>query len=93
MDIDYMLACGIIWRQTADPVAGWELIEALKSSDQCVRQIAQTILVECGEPSMDLLQSAMATGTVNPDSAGACIAAILRARTQEQWTSFAQTLN
>ena len=87
MDVDYMLACGIIWRKTADPVAGWELIEGLESQDPHVRQIAQTILVECGEPSLSLLESAIATGTVTLDSAGACMAEILLARTQQQWTS------
>ena len=25
MDVDYMLACGIVLRKTADPEAGWEL--------------------------------------------------------------------
>ena len=85
MNADYMLACGIVWRKTADPVAGWELIEGLDSPDPHVRQLAQTILVECGEPSMNLLESAIATGTPKPgfsgrvhgrDSAGASPAAM-----------------
>jgi len=33
MDVNYTLACGIVWRKTADPEAGWELVAALKSSD------------------------------------------------------------
>jgi hypothetical protein len=93
MDVDYMLACGIVWRRTADPVAGWELIEGLDSPDPHVRQLAQTILVECGEPSMNLLESAIATGTVSPDSAGECMAEILRGRPQQQWTSCEVPMN
>jgi len=27
MNPDYMLACGIVWRKTADPEAGWELVK------------------------------------------------------------------
>lgn len=93
MDVNYMLACGIIWRRTADPVAGWELIEALESQDPYARQIAQMILVECGEPSIELLESAIATGTVNLDSAGVCIAEIVRARTKEHWNTFGRAFN
>lgn len=93
MDVEYMLACGIIWRKTADPVAGWELIEGLESKDPCIRQIAKTILVECGEPSMDLLESAVAAGSVNPDSAGDCMAEILRSQTQQAWISCEPALN
>jgi hypothetical protein len=37
MDVDYMLACGLAWRRTADPVAGWELIEGLESNDPCIQ--------------------------------------------------------
>ena len=33
MDFNYMLACGIVWSKTADPDAGWELVEALSSPD------------------------------------------------------------
>ena len=93
MDVDYMLACGIVWQKTADPVAGWELIEGLASQDPHVRQLVQTILVDCGEPSMNLLESAIATGTVSPDSAGECMAEILRGRAQRQWRSCEVLMN
>ena len=93
MDVDYMLACGIIWRKTKDPVAGWELIEGLKSEDSCIRQLAQVILVECGEPSINLLESAMTAGIVKPDSAGVCIAEILQAQTKRQRIIYEQALN
>jgi hypothetical protein len=33
MDANYVLACGIVWRKTADPEAGWELAQALESPD------------------------------------------------------------
>ncbi len=78
MDPVYMLACGIVWRKTADPEAGWELVEALESSDPCLRLLAQSLLVENGEQSMDLLENAVATGKVSPQVAGPCMAEILR---------------
>jgi hypothetical protein len=37
MDADYMMACGIVWRKTADPDAGRELVEALASPDPELR--------------------------------------------------------
>lgn len=78
MDADYMLACGIVWRKTADPEAGWELVEALESPDPRLRLLAQNLLVENGEDSMDLLESAVASGTITPEVAGPCMAEILR---------------
>ena len=37
MNTDYMLACGVVWRKTADPEAGWDLVDGLKSRDPEVR--------------------------------------------------------
>ena len=78
MNASYMLACGIVWRKTADPEAGWDLVEALESTDPCLRLLAQSLLVENGEDSMDLLESAVAGGLVSPEVAGPCMAEILR---------------
>jgi hypothetical protein len=78
MDANYMLACGIVWRKTADPEAGWELVEALQSSDPSLRILAQTFLVETGKDSMDLLEGAVARGALSPEAAGPCMAEILR---------------
>jgi hypothetical protein len=78
MNASYMLACGIVWRKTADPEAGWELVEALESPDPRLRFLAQSLLVENGEHSMDLLESAVATGIVSPQVAGPCMTEILR---------------
>lgn len=80
MNTDYMLACGVVWRRTGDPEAGWDLVDGLKSGDEEVRVLAQTLLVENGESSMGLLESALAVGIVDPDIAGPCMAEILRAR-------------
>ena len=93
MDVDYMLVCGAVWRETGDLVAGWELISGLNSRDLCVRQIAKEILVESGRPSMSLLESAFAVGSVTPDSAGACLAEMFRAQSKEEWTSWEPTSN
>jgi hypothetical protein len=78
VDSVYLLACGIVWRKTADPDAGWELVEGLESSDPCLRSLARSLLVENGEQSMDLLESAVATGKVSPQVAGPLMAEILR---------------
>jgi hypothetical protein len=78
MDAGFMLACGIIWRKTADLEAGWELVEALESPDPCLRFLAQNFLVESGKNSMDLLESAVAAGIVRPQVAGPCMAEIMR---------------
>jgi hypothetical protein len=80
MNADYMLACGVVWRKTADPEAGWELVEGLESQDPALRVLAQTLLVESGDSSMGLLESALAAGVVNPDVAAPCMAEILRIR-------------
>jgi hypothetical protein len=86
MNTDYMLACGVVWRRTADPEAGWDLVDGLKSRDLEVRLLAQTLLVESGESSMGLLESALAVGIVDPDVAGPCMAEILRIRHAKQLT-------
>ncbi len=80
MEAVYMLACGVVWRKTADPEAGWDLVDGLNSSDPEVRLLAQTFLVESGETSMGLLESALALGIVDPDVAGPCMAEIFRSR-------------
>jgi hypothetical protein len=85
VNADYMLACGIVWRKTADPEAGWELVEGLESTDQH-SACSQTLLVESGDKSMGLLESALAAGVVNPDVAGPCMAAILRIRYAQRMT-------
>ena len=80
MNPDYMLACGIVWRRTADPEAGSELVEGLESRDPKLRLLAQSLLVESGEDSMALLENALTAGVLSPDSAGPCMAEILRMR-------------
>jgi hypothetical protein len=84
MDANYMLACGIVWRRTADPEAGWELVEALASPDPRLRLLAQSLLIDNGEDSMDLLEGAVTRGIVSPEAAGPCMAEILRSRRVRQ---------
>jgi hypothetical protein len=86
MNTDHMLACGVVWQRTGDPEAGWDLVDGLKSGDLEVRLLAQTLLVESGESSMGLLESALAVGIVDPDVAGPCMAEILRFRHSKQLT-------
>jgi hypothetical protein len=80
MNTDSLLACGVLWRKMADPEAGWDLVDGLKSRDPEVRVLAHTLLVESGDSSMELLESALALGIVDPDVAGPSMAEILRIR-------------
>jgi hypothetical protein len=93
MEVDHMLACGIVWQRTGDSVAGRELIEGLESNNPCIQEIAKMLLVECGEPSMKLLESAVAAGIVSPDSAGRCMAEILGAYPKGDFVACGQFVN
>jgi hypothetical protein len=84
MDTDYMLACGIAWCRTSDADAGWELVEALESPDPRLRLLAQAFLVDNGDNSLSLLESAVATGMASPETVGPCMAEILRNERRRQ---------
>ncbi len=79
MDANYMLACGIVWRKTADREAGWELVEALGSPDPEVRQFAQYTLLERRDQAMELLEDAITVGVLTPETAGPCMVELIRA--------------
>lgn len=74
-----MVACGIIWRNTADPDAGWELVTALSSPDPELRHIARQMLVEQRDDAMELLERAVSAGIVPPEVAAPCMGELLRA--------------
>lgn len=93
MNLDYVLACGVVWRKTADLFAGCELVEALESDDPYVQLTAKAILVQGGEPSIDLLESALAAGIVGAESAGSCMAEILGAQAQKEFFRSEQFVN
>jgi hypothetical protein len=78
-DAQYMLACGIVWRKSADPDAGWELVETLASPDPELRQFARDMLVQRRDSAMALLEDAVAAGILTPEVAGRCIMELLRA--------------
>jgi hypothetical protein len=80
MNPDYILACGIVWRKTADSEAGLELLEALDSPDLGVRAMARVLLIDGKEDSMRLLENGLASGVVSPETAGECMVEILRNR-------------
>src|ERR1035437_8850388 len=54
MEASYVLACGIVWRKTADPEAGWELVQGIESRDPALRLLARTFLCEGGERSIGM---------------------------------------
>ena len=78
MNPDYLLACAIVWRKTADPEAGVGLVEGLESPDPTLRALSLALLIDGEESSMLLLEGALAAGLVDPQTASACIADILR---------------
>lgn len=84
MNANYMLACGIVWQKTADPEAGLELLEGLKSPDVDIRMLAQAFLVEGADASMGLLEDALSDGAVSPEAAGVCMVEILRKRQSKE---------
>ena len=73
-----MVACGIIWRNTADVDAGWELVAALGSPDPGLRQIARQMLVERRDNAMALLEAAITAGILTPEAAWPCMGELLR---------------
>ena len=95
MDANYVLACWIVWYKTAAADAGWELIDALRSPDPCVRLLAQTLLAEAGEESMRLLESAVMSGVLGSQIAVPCMAEILlglqarqtNGQTTQEWST------
>ena len=94
MESDYIVACGVVWRKTLDPVAGSELVQGLQSEDHEIRLLAQAILAESGEASMSLLEAAVSNGLVNPEFAGPCMAAILRSQNRTgNWISCERSRN
>lgn len=86
MDALYILTCGIVWRKTADPEAGWGLVAGLESTDPELRLVAHTLLVERGEEAMGLLESAVRMGAVSPQAAAPCMTEILRVAHDKQGT-------
>jgi hypothetical protein len=78
MDHEDLFECGVLWRNTADSEAGWELIRGLQSFDPGLRSVAKVLLVENGRRSMQLLEDALAAGSLSPYIAGQCMAEILR---------------
>src|SRR5215467_7658833 len=92
-DVHYILVCGIVWQKNADLAAGWQLIKALNSEDLYLREIARAILVESGQPSMKLLESAFANGSVTPASAGECITEIFREQSKQSLTNWEEPSN
>lgn len=84
MNVDYLFACGEEWQRNGDPVAGVKLVEGLRSEDPGVKLIAETMLVESGTRSMQLLEDALENRTIELEEAGDCILEILqRASFQE----------
>ena len=79
MDAQYMLACGIVWSKTADPDAGWELVEVLASPDPELRQFAWEMLLHRRDDAMAILEGAVRTGVLTAEVAGPCMAELLRA--------------
>ncbi len=77
MNDTYLFACGIVWQKTGDAEAGWELIEALRSSDPYIHSLAEVVLAGTGLRSLELLETAVKDGILTPEQAAPCIMEIL----------------
>ena len=86
MDHEHLFEYGVLWRNTADPEAGWELIRGLQSLDSGLRSIAQVLLLENGQRSIELLENALAAGSLSPYIAVQCITEILRKQIRQERT-------
>lgn len=86
MNAEFLLACGVVFRRTADLEAAWQLVEGLASEDAALRVLAQTFLVEGGAVSMSMLETALAAGVVDSDVVGPCMVEILASQRAAQPT-------
>lgn len=93
MNTESLLACGVVFRSTADPEAAWKLVEGLGSADPALRTLAQTFLVAGGAASISILESALSAGVVSTDMVAPCIEEILRTQPQVKGTFSEKTLN
>jgi len=93
IDLESLLASGVVFRSTADPEAGWKLLEGLESPDPALRILAHTFLVEGGSVSMSILEGGLSAGVVSTNTAARCIAEILRTQTQYKWIASEHELN
>ena len=53
-DPAYLCACGLRWERESDPSAGWELVQALRSSDSRTRAIAAALLAKTEDARIPL---------------------------------------
>lgn len=77
MDLRYVFACGIVWRYTADPEAGWELIRALRDDDQDVQDLAALMLADKSQEASSLLNAAIAGGAISGKDAAEVFGSML----------------
>ncbi len=76
MDLRYVFECGIVWRYTADPEAGWELIRALRDHDRDVQELAVLMLAGELQESPLLLNAAVAAGAMSGKDAAEVLGSI-----------------
>jgi hypothetical protein len=86
MDETFIIACGVVWRKTADPEAGWSLVAALDSPDPSIRSLAEAMLAAGADDSLALLEAAVEAGVLSPEKAAPCISQLLQ--TEGCWTTF-----
>lgn len=84
MDLRYVFACGIVWRYTADPEAGWELIRALRDSDRDVQELAALALSDNSQDSLPLLNAAIARGAISGKDAAEVLGSMIAKAANEQ---------
>ncbi len=71
--------CGNLWQNLGDVEAGWQLLRFLQSPDLQVRSAAEEFLVQAGPRSIRLMQTAVATGTLDPAVAAQSLVTLMTA--------------
>jgi len=77
MELGFVYACGILWCRTREQDAAWELVRALNSSDEEIRDMARIALAEGGAESLSFLEMALSTNEITPEQAAPCLLDIL----------------
>ena len=72
MDSTYTYACEVVWRLAGEQEAGWELVRALDSTDQEIREMASSALCESGPRLQELIATGLSAKQITEEQAAQC---------------------
>lgn len=76
-DAFYLIACSYVWKHGVDIEAGWELVRNLAKPQPVLQAIAEVGLVKAGVRSIELLETALASGHLRLEDGGRCLQKLL----------------